>query len=111
MAQFPVASHCARASQVAPFCTGGTSVPGFAPTRTTFGTAGVVTSASTSVRPVSTPLTSVTSYVAFCSPGAPADSSTVRDMFIVGSSMRWSGGGTASVRVRTSVRWRVTAIC
>ena len=55
MAQLPPASQCEMASHWAPSMTGGTSVPGLAPTRTSPGCAGVMTTLATGSLPVSTP--------------------------------------------------------
>src|SRR5690349_285308 len=108
MAQLPPASQPASASHVAPLVTGGTSVPGFAPTRTTDGRAGVITSLAIGRRPVSAPLTTAIAYVTRCSPGVPGSSTTCRLMFMVGSSIVCAGGGNGTCCVTFSMRVLVT---
>lgn len=111
MFQLPPASHCANASQMAPLVTGGTSVPGLAPTRSTESRAGVTTELATGSRPVSTPLTLATAKVTSWTPGVPGSSTTWRLMFMVSSSMRWALGSNGSRSVTFSIRMRVTSIC
>ena len=111
IAQFPPASQPAMASQIDPSLTGGTSVPGLVPTRSTASRAGVITVLATGSRPVSTPLTVATANVTSCSPGVPGSSTICRLMFISGSSMRREFGGSGARWVTRSMRLRVTWIC
>ena len=99
------------ASQRAPLVTGGTSVPGFAPTRRTDPRAGVMTMLATGSRPVGTPLTVETAKVTSCRPGAPGSSTTCRLIFMVGSSTRLATGASGTRSITFSMRIRVTVIC
>src|SRR6476659_5526306 len=110
MAQLPPDSQALTASQVAPSSTGGTYVPGLAPTRNTEGRAGATISFLTGHRPVSTPLTVDTTKVTSCVPVVPGISTTWRLMFIVGSWMRYARGGSGIRAVTSSIRIRVTTI-
>src|SRR6478736_3610050 len=110
MAQLPPDSQALTASQVAPSSTGGTYVPGLAPTRNTEGRAGATISFLTGHRPVSTPLTVDTTKVTSCVPVVPGISTTWRLMFIVGSWMRYARGGSGIRAVMSSIRIRVTTI-
>lgn len=98
-------------SQRAPLVTGGTSVPGLAPTRTTESRAGVTTVLATGSRPVTAPLTIATAKVMSATPGSPGSSTTWRLMFSVGSSIFRAAGASGTRSVTFSMRIRVTRMC